>query len=287
MNFAVGTLIAFASILGGYAAMGGHLAVIWQPWEFVIIGGAALGTFIIANPIYTIKDTGAAVMHAILSKSVKTSDYMDVLGLLYSLLQELRSKGKGAIESHVDSPESSSHFQAHPAILNNKQMTTFICDYFRLMIIGSAKTHEFESLMDEELETISKDFMKPYHALGSIAESLPALGIVAAVLGVIKAMGALDQSPELLGALIGAALVGTFAGIFLSYGIVTPIANCVKSNREKNCRPYIIIKQTLLAYMNGSLPQIAVEFGRKTIPHGERPTIDEVEKRTNGETAVV
>jgi chemotaxis protein MotA len=203
MNFAIGSLIAFASILGGYAAMGGHRSVIWQPWEFVIIGGAALGTFIIANPIYTIKDTGVSIWHAILSKSVKTSDYMDVLGLLCSLLQGLRSKGKGAIEGHVDSPESSSHFQAHPTILGNKQMTTFICDYFRLMIIGSAKTHEFESLIDEELETISKDLMKPYHALSSIAEFFPPLGIVAAVLSVIKAMGALDQSPELLGALIG------------------------------------------------------------------------------------
>jgi chemotaxis protein MotA len=283
MHFVIGSIIAFASILGGYAAMGGHLAVIWQPWEFVIICGSAFGIFVVANPFHTIKDTGTAVVQAVLGKAPKSKDYLEVMGLLYTLLRELKSKGRNAVESHVEKPAESVIFSQYPTVQADRQMTAFICDYFRLIMVGSAKTHEIDALMDEELETISKDKLKPYHAITAVADALPALGIVAAVLGVIKAMGALDQSPELLGGLIGAALVGTFAGIFISYGILSPIATNIKSTREKQCRPYIIAKQTLLAFMNGSMPQIAAEFGRKTIPHIERPSIDELDQKISSE----
>ncbi len=159
-------------------------------------------------------------------------------------------------------------------------MTTFICDYCRLIIIGNARTHEIEALMDEEIETLTYDRVKPVHALTQIADGLPALGIVAAVLGIIHAMSALDQSPEMLGGLIGAALVGTFGGIFLSYALVAPIAQKIKVTRRKQMRTFTLIKQTLLAFMNGAMPQVAVEFGRKTIPSKERPTIDTVENET-------
>lgn len=280
MNFAIGLVVAVASILGGFAALGGHLIVIWQPWEFVIIGGSALGTFIIANPIKIIKDTGAAIGEAILDRVPKPRDYLDVLGLLHALMRELKTKSRSEVEKHVDNPAESAIFGAFPKLLANKPLTTFICDYCRLIIIGNARTHEIESLMDEELNTIAKDKMKPYAALSGVAEALPALGIVAAVLGVIKAMGALDQSPELLGGLIGAALVGTFAGIFISYGMITPLATKIKGTRDKQTRPYIIVKQTLLAFMNGAMPPVAVEHGRKTIPVAERPTIDDVEAET-------
>jgi chemotaxis protein MotA len=150
----------------------------------------------------------------------------------------------------------------------------------RLIVMGNARTHEIEALMDEEIHTIVKSKLAPYHALGVVSEALPALGIVAAVLGVIKAMGALDQSPKLLGSFIGAALVGTFAGIFLSYGVVSPFALKIKVTREKRCRPYIVVKQTLLAFMNGAMPQIAIEHGRKMIASTERPSIDVVENET-------
>lgn len=282
MNFAIGTIIAFASILGGYAVMGGHLDVIWQPWEFVIIGGSAIGTFIIANPMYTIKDTGRAIVEAIAEKGAKASDYLETIGLLHMLMRELRSKGPNEIEGHVDNPDESSIFSQFERVQKDHELTNFICDYVRLIIIGNAKSHEIEALMDEELQTVTKDKLKPYQALNAVGDALPALGIVAAVLGVIKAMGALDQSPELLGALIGAALVGTFAGIFMSYGMVGPVATKIKTTREKQCRNYVIVKQTLLAFMNGALPQIAAEFGRKTIPNKERPSIDDVEARISG-----
>ena len=168
----------------------------------------------------------------------------------------------------------------------NKDLTTFICDYGRLIIIGNARTHEIEALMDEEIETLAHDRYKPSHAFQAAADGLPALGIVAAVLGIIHAMGALDQSPEVVGGLIGAALVGTFAGIFLSYAVAGPMAQKVKAVRQKQLRLFTLVKQTLLAFMNGAMPQVAVEFGRKTIPAAERPTIDAVESETTAGGAV-
>jgi chemotaxis protein MotA len=277
VNFAIGLVIAVGCILGGYAALGGHLAVLVQPFEFVIIGGSSLGIFIVANPVATIKDCGKAMMEAVLDKVPKPRDFLDVLTVLHALMRELRSKSRSEVEGHFDNPQESEIFSGFPKLIANKELVTFICDYCRLIIIGNAKTHEIEALMDEELETLSYDRMKPVHALQAVADGLPALGIVAAVLGIIHAMGALDQSPEELGGLIGAALVGTFGGIFLSYAIVAPVAQKIKIVRQKQMRLFSLVKQSLLAFMNGAMPQVAVEFGRKTIPTKERPTIDVVE----------
>ena len=278
MTIFIGLVVALGCMLGGFAAMGGHIGVIWQPWEFIIIGGASLGTFIVANPIKTIKDTGAGLKEAIRDDVPGRQGYLETLGILYFVMRELRSKPRNEVEEHIDNPDQSALFQKFPSVLANRDLTTFICDYCRLIIIGNARTHEIEALMDEEIQTVRSDKMKPYHALVSVGEGLPALGIVAAVLGVVKAMGALDESPEVLGHLIGAALVGTFAGIFMSYAVFSPLANKIKSIREKKLRPYIIAKQTLLAFMNGAMPQVALEHGRKTISIYERPTIDDVEQ---------
>lgn len=280
MGFLIGIIVAVSCMLGGFAAMGGHISVIWQPWEFVIILGSSLGTFIVANSMSTIKDTGRALSEAILDRSSTQRDYLDVLGVLYTLMRELRGKARNEVEEHIDNPTESAIFKAFPKVLADGELTHFICDYCRLIIIGNARTHEIEALMDEEIETVSRDKLKPYGALVTVAEGLPALGIVAAVLGVVKAMGALDQSPELLGGLIGAALVGTFTGIFVSYALVGPLAEKVKATRERRCRLYVVVKQTLLAFMNGAMPQIALEHGRKTISSQDRPTIDMVENET-------
>ena len=195
-------------------------------------------------------------------------------------MRELRGKARSEVEQHVDSPGESAIFKNFPKVLADANLTSFICDYCRLIIIGNARTHEIEALMDEELQTVTHDKLKPYHALTSIADALPAIGIIAAVLGVVHAMAALDQSPEILGGLIGAALVGTFSGIFISYGVVAPLAHKVKATRSTRCRLYIIVKQTLLAFMNGAMPQIALEHGRKTIASHDRPSIDMVENET-------
>lgn len=282
MTIAIGLVITLACMLGGFAAMGGHVMVIWQPWEYVIICGSALGTFVVANPMKTIKDTGKGLGEAFANAAPKRDDYLDVLGVLHSLMRDLRNKPRNEVEAQIENPAESPIFQAAPSVLKNTELMSFICDYCRLIIMGNARTHEIEALMDEEIQTIRHDKMKCYHALTTCGDGLPALGIVAAVLGVVKAMGAIDQSPEVLGHLIASALVGTFAGIFFSYAVVAPIATQVKIVREKKMRHYTIVKQSLLAFMNGAMPQVAIEHGRKTISAYERPTIDEVEKHTTG-----
>lgn len=278
MGIIIGLTVALGCMLGGFVAMGGHVAVLIQPWEFVIILGSAFGTFLIANPFALVKDTVKATVEALKEDIPKQKNYLAVLGLLYIMMREMRSKPRSEVENQIDDPQSSAIFQRYPAVLKDKSITSFICDYCRLIIAGNARPFEIEALMDEEIHTISSDSLKPYKAMQTVADALPALGIVAAVLGVIKAMGAINEAPEVLGHLIGSALVGTFAGVFFSYGIFGPIAYKIRSVRDKKTRIYVVIKQTLLAYMNGALPQIALEYGRKTISAKDRPSIDVMEQ---------
>ncbi len=278
MNIIIGFVITIGCVLGGFMAMGGHVDVLVQPFELMIIGGAGVGGFIMANPMKVVKDTGKALGEAFKHSVPKERAYLDVLGVLYSLMRDLRTKSRNEIEAHIDNPDESTIFQAAPTVLKNKELTSFICDYVRLIIIGNARSHEIEALMDEEINTILYDKMKPYHAMTAMGDSFPAIGIVAAVLGVIKAMSKINESPEVLGGLIGAALVGTMLGIFLSYCLCNPLITQIKTVRTKQHRLYIIVKQTLLAYMNGSVPQVALEYGRKTISAYERPSIDAVEQ---------
>ena len=282
MTIVFGLAFTLACIGGSFWAMGGNLMVLMQPFEYVIILGSGIGAFIVANPMKVIKDTGKATMEALKGAVPKNREYIEVLGLLYSILREMKGKSRNEVEEHIDKPNESPIFQKYPTVLYNKELTIFICDYCRLIIMGNARTHEIESLMDEEIETLRSDKLKAYHAMTGLSDGLPALGIVAAVLGVIKAMGALNEAPEVLGKLIGAALVGTFAGVLFSYGIFTPLATKIKITREKKMRLYIMTKQTLLAFMNGAMPQVALEYGRKTISAYERPTIDQVEEETIG-----
>lgn len=280
MTIVVGFVFTMVCMLGGFMAMGGKVGVLFQPWEFVIIGGASLGTFIVANPMPVIKDTGKAIKEAFTNKAPKQEDYLEIIGLLFNLMQEIKAKTRAEIEAHIDNPEESQIFQTYPALLKDNDKVSFITDYVRLIILGNAKPHEIEGLMDEEIHTITKDKLKPYQSLQTVSDGLPAIGIVAAVLGVIKAMGSLDKPPEYLGALIAAALVGTFAGIFMSYCMAGPVATKVKVVREKQAKQYIIIKQTLIAFVSGATPHIAIEYGRKTISAKDRPSIEMVEEQT-------
>lgn len=280
MGILIGLVVTLGCVLGGFMAMGGHIQVLWQPWEVVIICGAALGTFLVGNPMKVVKDSGKGFMEAFKQSVPKEKDYLEVLGVLHSIMRELKTKSRSEVEAHIDNPEESPIFQAFPTVMKNKDLMHFICDYCRIIIIGNARPHEIEALMDEEIHTIRHDKAKAVHALTAMGDGFPAIGICAAVLGVVKAMGALDQSPEILGGLIGAALVGTFLGIFMSYCVVGPMASKIKMVRDKQNRLYVIVKQTLLAYMNGSLPQVAIEFGRKTISSHDRPSIDAVEQST-------
>lgn len=277
MAILIGLIIGIGSLLGGFMAMGGHVGVIWQPWEFVIIGGIALGTFIIANTMAVIKDAGLGVIEAMKGAEPKRKDFLALLSLLFALMRDLRTRPRNEVEAHIDDPNNSELFKHFPSILKDKELTGYVCDYVRLIIIGNARSHEIEALMEQEISTIKKAKVKSSASLGTIAEALPALGICAAVLGIVKAMGAIDQSPDILGHYIGSALIGTFAGIFMSYAIVSPLAAKMKVLREKQCQPFVIVKQTLIAFMNGALPQVALEHGRKTISSKDRPTIDDVE----------
>ena len=236
MNFVIGLIIAIGSVLGGYAALGGHLEVLFQPYEFVIICGAALGIFIVANPMADHQgqrqgdrrgDHRQGAEAARLSRRAERAARADA--------RAARQVAQPRSSRISTTPTSRRCSWAFRSLLANKDLVTFICDYGRLIIIGNAKTHEIEALMDEELETLAHDRYKPVHALQNIADSLPALGIVAAVLGVVHAMGSLDSSPEVLGGLIGAALVGTFSGILLSYGVVPPIAHKIKGCGRSSC----------------------------------------------------
>lgn len=278
MNIIIGFVVTFGCIIGGFMAMGGHLGALLQPFEFLVIGGAGFGGFIMANTMKVIKDSGKALGEAFKHSVPKERNYLDVLGVLYALMRDLRTKSRNEIEAHIDNPDESSIFQTAPTILKNKELTAFICDYVRLIIIGNARSHEIEALMDEEINTILHDKMKPFYAISTMGDAFPAIGIVAAVLGVIKAMSHINDPPEVLGELIGSALVGTFLGILLSYSVCAPLVSQIKIVRSKQHRLYVIVKQTLLAYMNGSVPQVALEYGRKTISAYERPSIDAVEQ---------
>jgi chemotaxis protein MotA len=280
MTFIIGITIVTVCLLGSFVMMGGHLDVLWQPYEYVIILGCAIGTFIVANPIKVIKDSGKGMMEAIKESVPKPADYLELLALLFVLLREMKSKTKSEMEAHIDQPNESDIFKNYPSVLKNTELVAFICDYSRLVLIGSARPHEIESLMEEEIQTMMRDKLKVYMSINTMAEALPALGIVAAVLGVIKAMGSLDKPPEVLGHLIGAALVGTFAGILFSYGLFGPLASKIKTVREKRMRIYFIVKQSMIAYMNGSMPQVAVEHGRKAVSSYERPSVTDLEQTT-------
>ncbi|WP_108662726.1 flagellar motor stator protein MotA [Acuticoccus kandeliae] len=282
MAVILGLVVGIGSMLGGFMAMGGHIEVIWQPFEFLIIFGLGAGIFIVANPLAMAKQTLGAIKDASVGKAPKRKDFLELLGLLFALMRDLKAKPRNEVEEHVDNPEESELFKQFPNILKDKLLLNFICDYVRLILIGNARGFEIEALMDQEISTIRKEKLKPALALGEIADALPAIGIVAAVLGIVKAMGAIDQSPEILGGLIAAALVGTFIGILSSYAFFSPMSSKIKTIREKQMKPFLITKQALLAYINGAMPQIALEHGRKTIASGYRPTIDEVEREALG-----
>lgn len=279
MNFAIGLLIVIGSVLGGFAAMGGNLVVLWQPFELLIVLGAGIGAYIIANPKSVLKDTLSAIMAMIKGRPYNKDDYLDLFTLLYMLFRAGRNN-INKLESDFDRPMESAFFKKFQKVYQNPKNVRFIADYMRLILLGSKNAHELESLIDEEIETIERDLNKVPNALAVMADSLPALGIIAAVLGVIKAMGAITEPPEVLGILIGGALVGTFLGVLLSYGLIGPLGESIRARREQELSYYIAIKASLIAFLNDYPPQICVEYGRKVIEAKVRPEFEEVEKAT-------
>jgi len=275
----VGYLVVVGSVFGGYALMGGHFGVLFQPLEVLIIGGAALGAFIVGNDAKTIRATVKELPRLLRSsKKHDKSLYMELLALLYVLLSKGRKDGMMALESDVDDPQGSAIFALYPMILHDARVLEFLTDYLRLIVSGNTDAFEIGELMEHELETYKHEAEVPAHSLARIGDALPALGIVAAVLGVVHALASADLPPAEMGQLIAHAMVGTFLGILLAYGFVSPLATLVEHKVAESLTGYQCIKVTLMASLNGYAPQLAVEFGRKILYSTTRPSFIELDQ---------
>lgn len=282
-----GFIVVIVSVVGSFVGLGGHLGALYQPFELTLIGGAAVGAFLAGNSKKSIKLVMQSIPLAVKGAPYSKQSYMEVMGLLYVLLNKARREGLMAIESHIEDPTSSPIFSEYPSITKDPKLMEFITDYLRIMISGNMSSFEIETLMDEDIETYRHERDVPAHALQSVADGLPAFGIVAAVLGVIKALAAVDQPPAILGDLISKAMVGTFLGILLAYGFVGPLGSRVQRVSDESMKILECIKTTLLASMNGYPPQLAVEFGRKVLFSSVRPSFAELEehvKQTKSKT---
>ena len=286
MFLIVGSVVVLASVLGGYAGMGGKLSVLWQPFEGVIIIGAGIGAFIVGNPKAVIARAAKALGHALKGPKYTKDDYLELLSLMYTVFKTSKSKGMLALEQHIENPEDSELFADFPTFNADHNVVSFLCDYLRMISLGTENPHEIEALMDEEIETHRHENMQVASAVQSMADALPALGIVAAVLGVIKTMGSITEPPEVLGKLIGGALVGTFLGVFCAYGFVGPVATTLKATYEAEAKYYECMKAGILAYLAGHAPAICVEFARKALLSDVRPSFYEVEEAVSSLQAI-
>lgn len=277
----VGSVIVLGCVAGGYMANGGHIEVLWQPFEAVIIVGAAVGGFITANPMPVIKRSFGAFGTLLKGSPYNKAAYLELLSLLYQVFKLAKNKGPLALEQHVENPHESNLFQSFPNFAKDEHAVVFLCDYLRLVTLGTENVHELEALMDEELETHHAEASQVVAAAQTVADGLPALGIVAAVLGVIHTMGLISEPPAVLGHAIGAALVGTFLGVLLAYGFVGPTASALRAIYDAEAKYYQCIEAGLLAYVTGYAPQVAVEFARKALLSYVRPSFYEVEEAVN------
>lgn len=282
MNFIIGFVLVFACTFGGYALMGGHMDVILKaaPKELLIIGGVSIGAFIISNPKSVVSGTLKHVKIILKNPKYNKASYIELLSMMYQVFKLAKTKGMLALEQHVEKPEESSLFQAFPGFLNDHHAVEFFCDYLRLVTLGSDKPYELEALMDEEIEVHHHEEAAVVSAVQNVADGMPAIGIVAAVLGVIHTMGSISEPPEVLGGLIGGALVGTFMGVWLAYGFIAPMANSMKQLLEAEGKYIQCIKIGLLAHLQGFAPSISVEYARKALMNDVRPTFTEVEEAT-------
>ena len=278
MLILIGVLVVILSVVGGYVASHGKIAALWQPFELVIIGGAAFGAFLVSTPLKTVKETFSAAIGTLKGPRYQRQDYLDVLSLLYELLNKARREGFMSLEEHVENPGNSPLFANYPKVMADHHLLDFITDCLRLMIGSNIEPHELEPLLELELEKHHHEVMAPSHALTKVADGLPGFGIVAAVLGIVITMGSIGGDIAEVGAHVAAALVGTFLGILLAYGFVGPLATAMEARAEQDSRIYESVKTALLACLRGYNPKIALEFARKTVPSNLRPGFSEFEQ---------
>jgi len=280
----VGWLLALACIFGVFVVHGGNIHVILHalPFELVTIAGAATGAFLANNQMKVVKSVVRGIGHCFKGSRFSKARYMELLALLYDILQKARKEGLMSIEKDVEDPQNSSLFQKYTTVGNDIHVVEFITDYLRMMVSGNLNAHEIESLMDSEIETHHQEEHAAVAAIARVAGGLPAFGIIAAVLGVVNTMGSVGQPPAVLGNMIGAALVGTFLGILLAYAVVEPLGGLIEQKVDEGSKELQCIKTTLLASMQGYAPQVAVEFGRKVLYSKDRPTFSELEGHVKG-----
>lgn len=287
----IGLVSVIFCTFGGFLIAGGKVEIITHvilhalPGEGLTIMGCAISAFMIANSPHVIKETIHYLKLITKPEAHSKADYLELLGMLYLVFRTSRQKGWLALESHIENPEESEIFKQFPAFHANHHARTFLCDYLRIISLGNDDPNNLESLMDQELETLSTEKHHPGHAVQTMADGIPALGIVAAVLGVIKTMGSITEPPEVLGSMIGGALVGTFLGVWISYGYIGPLAGAINSRADSEMKYYSSMKVAMVALLQGCAPQVAVEFARKTLHHEVQPTFLEVEEATNKATS--
>lgn len=278
MLFIVGFIVVVACVLGGYVMAGGHLDVLWQPLEFLIIFGAGIGAFLIAFPMTVVKGSLGSMGKLIKGAKYSSDSYLELLSCMYTVFKLAKSKGDLALESHIENPGESTLFAQFPGFAADHHALEFMCDYLRLLTLGTSNAYEVSDIMEAELDIHHAEKSAISGAMATLGDSLPALGIVAAVLGIIHTMGSITEPPEVLGHLIGAALVGTFSGILFSYGFVTPMALSLGNTFEEEGNYMLCIKGGIIAHMQGYAPQVSIEFARKVVPGHLRPSFAVLEE---------
>ena len=270
MMIIIGYVVVMAAVFGGFALSGGHLAALFQPLELLMIGGAAIGAFLVGNDMKAIKSTLKTLGSLFKSSNYSRLLYVELLLLMYRFLSKIRSEGLIAIENDVEKPEESPLFNDYPLVSADHHLVEFLTDYLRLIVSGKADPFQLENLMDNEIDTHHEEAEVAIHCIAKLGDGLPAFGIVAAVMGVVHTMESVTLPPAELGELIAHALVGTFLGILLAYGFVGPLSGLAEQKLHESSKPYHVIKVTLIASMNNYPPALAVEFGRKVLFSTER-----------------
>lgn len=279
----IGSVVVLVSVFAGFVLEGGNLLALWHPFEVLIICGSAIGAFLISNPPKIVKAAFTGTFALLKGPRYKRDDYVDLLKLIYDILVKIRKSGMLAVEADVEAPEKSALFAQYPRVLADHHMVEFITDCLRLMVGGNLDPHELESLLEYELETHHKEAAEPAHAVQRVADALPGFGIVAAVLGIVNTMAALDGADTAtIGAKVGAALVGTFLGILIAYGFVGPIAAAMEQRADEECKGFEVVKMALVASVRGYAPPVAVEFARKLLFSDLRPTFTDLENHLKG-----
>lgn len=279
MTAIIGYIVVIGSILGGYLIAGGNLHMLIQPSEFIIIGGAATGALIVGSPPALIKLIIGSIKSFLTGKTPSKKEYEDLLMLLYELFLKARKNGLLSLESDVENAKESPIFNNYPTVMKNHHLLHFISDNLKVILTGVMQPHELENLMEVDIETSHKEEHLPGHSIQNMADGLPAFGIVAAVMGVVITMGLISEPPEVLGHHIGAALVGTFLGVLLAYGIVGPIATALKNQVTLNAFVFRVVKEALVFFVNTPDPKAAIELARRAVPPSTRPSFEELEEK--------